>query len=173
MPEQGRRPAGKDAPGGIIASYAFNYAVKFYDFAAAKYPGLMAYAPDHRNAMHQAAIVVASLIQLERRSAASAELREGLASAFPHSARRRCLTAIQSLSSELLKAGVPAEGIPSYAPLAGADDKHLAGSIGSWLARSIMGKAELAQEEKPMAAAMGRSAWTSAVMIVRLLKKTS
>lgn len=160
----------KNTPGGVIASYAFNYTVKFYDFAAVKYPELKAYPSDLRHALHQAAIVVATLIQAERAAAGSAGLHDNVARAFPPSARRRCLTAISSLSAELLPAALPPEGIPSYAPLAGADDKELTGKIGSWLLRSIMGKRELAQEEKPLAAAMGRSAWTSAVMIVRLLQ---
>jgi len=155
--------------GGVIASYAFNYTVKFYDYAAVKYPELKPYPADHRHALHQAAIVVATLIQLERQ-APTAELRDSVARAFPPSARRRCLAAIQDLSALLLKAPLSPEGIPSYAPLTGADDKHLTGLTGSWLARSILGKEELAQEEKPMAAAMGRSAWTSAVMIVRVLQ---
>lgn len=165
----------RDTPGGIITASAFNYAVKFYDFAATKLPELKAYPPDYRCTLHQAAIIVATLIQMERHSAGEGarELHENVSLAFPPPARHRCLTAIQDLSAVLLRtdrAFIPPEHIPSYADLAGADDKMLASSIGEWLAQSVTKKTALEPADAAMAAVMGKSAWTSGIMIARILR---
>lgn len=165
----------RNTPGGIITSRAFDYAVKFYDFAAVKFPELKRYPADYRSTLHQSAIIVAALILMERHTAGEGarELHENVSKAFPPPARHRCLTAIQDLSAMLLdtdRAFLTGDHIPSYADLAARDEKELAGLIGSWLGRSITKKTELSPEEKPMAGAMGRSVWTSAVMIVRVLQ---
>ncbi len=175
MAEQDEHLKLRNTPGGVITSSAFNYSVKFYDFALAKFPELKQYPPDYRSTLHQAAIIVAVLIMMERHTAGEGarDLHENVAKAFPAPARHRCLTAIQDLSAILLEADrayIARDHIPSYADLASRDDKELAGLIGAWLGRSIMKKTELAPEEKPMAGAMGRSVWTSAVMIVRVLQ---
>jgi len=165
----------RNTPGGVITSSAFTYAVKFYDFAAVKFPELKQYPPDYRCTLHQAAIIVATLIQMERHTAGEGarELHDNVSRAFPPPARHRCLTAIQDLTAILIatdRAFIPPEHIPSFADAAGVDDKKLQGAVGEWLARSITKQPELAPADLPLAAAMGRSAWTSAVMIVRVLK---
>lgn len=166
----------RHTPGGVIAAYAYEYAVKFYDFAVGKYPELKQHEPDYRCTWHQSAIIVATLIQMERLTAGAGarELHDNTSRALPAQARHRLLTAIQDLSAILLdadKAGFGPESIPSYAGLAGADDKKLSGEIGTWLARSIVKRKDLSPPEALMAAGMGRSAWTSAVMITRILRK--
>jgi len=175
MADQDQHLKLRNTPGGVITSSAFNYAAKFYDFAAVKFPELKQYPPDYRCTLHQSAIIVAALILMERHTAGAGarELHENVSKSFPSPARQRCLTAIQDLSASLLKADrayIAPEHIPSYADLAGRDDKELAGLIGAWLGRSITKNTELTPADKPMAAAMGRSAWTSAIMIVRVLQ---
>ena len=165
----------RDTPGGVITASAFTYAVKFYDFAATKFPELKNYPPDYRCTLHQAAIIVATLILMERHAAGAGarELHDNVSKAFPPPARHRCLTAIQDLSAILLqtdRAFISPEHIPSYESLKGADDKTLASSIGNWLAQTITKKTALPPAEQLMAGTMGRSAWTSAVMITRVLQ---
>ena len=164
----------KGTPGGIIASAAFNYAVKFFEYAAGKYPELSRCAIEIRHASLQAATVVSTLIQQERRSPEDAEaLYADVARGFPPSARRRCLAAVQNLSVYLLKSDRGALGpeeLPSLASLAGADDKQLANALADWLGGVVMNKWTLGEADKPAAAAMARSAWTSAIMIGRMLQ---
>ena len=116
----------RDTPGGIITTTAFNYAVKFFEYADQKYPEMKQQPIEARHAAFQAAIVVAALILQERRSPGGGkELHDNVSRAFPPSARRRCLMAVQHLSGFLLKSDRDAFGpgeIPSFASLAGADD---------------------------------------------------
>lgn len=175
MADQDQHLKLRNTPGGVITASAFTYAVKFYDFAAVKFPELKQYPPDYRSTWHQSAIIVAVLIMMERhtKGEGARELHENVSRAFPAPARHRCLTAIQDLSAILLRtdrAYIAPEHIPSYADLAGADDKKLQKDIGDWLALSITKKTELEPADLPMAAKMGSSAWTSAVMIVRVLQ---
>ncbi len=171
MPEHDRR----NTPGGILAASAFNYAVTFFDFAKTKYPDLERIPAETRYAGLQAAIVVATLIQQERRDANGAQaLREGVSRGFPPSARRRCLSAVQDLASYMLKLEDGAFGpdeIPSLAKLAGAGDDQLKTTMSLWLGGTVMDKWTLGEADKPAAAAMSRSAWTSAVMIGRALQR--
>ncbi len=172
MGESDRSPRG--TPGGIIASAAFNYAVKFFEYAATKYPELSKCPIDTRHASLQAATVVSTLIQHERRSPEDAKaLYTDVSRGFPPSARHRSLAAVQHLSSYLLKSDRDALGkdeIPSLASLAGTDDKQLANTLALWLGGVIMDRWTLGEADKPAAAAMARSAWTSAIMIGRMLQ---
>jgi len=164
----------KDTPGGIITSSAFEYAVKFAAFADTRYPELKKLPLDARHAAHQAAIVVAVLILMERRGAGGKELHQNVSRAFPPSARHRCLTSVQHLASYLLKTDREALGpdeIPSLTSLAGVDDKQLGAAIGAWLGGVVLDRWTLGEADKPLASAMSRSAWTSAVMIVRMVQK--
>ena len=164
----------RDTPGGIIASSAFNYAVKFFEYAATKYPELSKCPIDTRHASFQAAIVVSVLIQQERRSPTDAkELYASVSRGFPPSARHRSLLAVQHLSAYLLKSDRDALGkdeIPSLASLAGVDDKQLANTFALWLGGTVMDRWTLGEADKPAAAAMARSTWTSAIMIGRMLQ---
>lgn len=173
MAERDRNP--RDTPGGLIAATAFNYAVKFFEYAATRYPELSKFPIETRHAGLQAATVVSVLIQQERRSPEAAkELYASVSRGFPPSARRRCLAAVQNLAAYMLKADRDALGpdeIPSLASLAGADDKQLSGTLAVWLGGAVMDKWTLGEADKPTAAAMARSAWTSAVMIGRALQK--
>lgn len=175
MADQDQHLKLRNTPGGVITASAFTYAVKFYDFAAVKFPELKQHPPDYRSTWHQSAIIVAVLIMMERhtKGEGARELHENISRAFPAPARHRCLTAIQDLSAILLqtdRAYIAPEHIPSYADLAGADDKKLQKELGDWLARSITKKPELEPADLPMAAKMGTSAWTSAIMIARVLQ---
>ena len=165
----------KDTPGGIITARAFKYAVSFYDFADKKFPALRAYPPENaRGTLLQAAIVVATLIALERRTKGDgwAELHNSVALAFAPSVRDRHLAAIQELSCVLLgldRSVLKPIGIPSFAGLADAPDAKLVETIGFWMTRSMSMKRNLEPDDLKLAAAIGRSAWTSAAIIVRLL----
>jgi len=175
MNEPPRRPNLRDTPGGVITLSAFNYAVKFYEFADTKYPELKRFPIEARHAAHQAAIVVSTLILLERRSGGAgwSERHDNVSRAFAPSARHRCLNAVQHLSTYMLKMDretLGPDAIPSLASLAGADDKQLAATIAAWLGGVVMDKWTLGEADKPVAAAMARSAWTSAIMIVRKLQ---
>jgi hypothetical protein len=174
MSEHPRRPNLRDTPGGIITSAAFDYAVKFFQYADPKHPELKKYPLDARHAGFQAAIVVSTLIMQERRSPGSgAALHENVSKAFPPSARHRCLNAVQDLSAYLLKLDRDAIGldaIPSFQDLAKNDDKQLAAAIGAWLGGVIIDKWTLGEADKPVAAAMARSAWTSAIMISKRIQ---
>lgn len=173
MTEQGSRFK-KDTPGGIITARAFKYACSFYDFADEKFPELRAYPSDlPRNTLLQAAIIVSTLILMERRGAGSPELHSGVALALAPSVRDRQLPVIQGLACSLLqrdRAGLKPLEIPSFAPLAGVADAKLVGEIGAWLIRNISGKKEPAPEDLKVGAAAGRSAWTSATIIGRMLR---
>ncbi len=165
----------RDTPGGIITSYAYNYAVKFFDYADQKLPEFKPYPSEARYTLMQAAIIVATLILTEKsaRGVGWEGLHDNVSRAFAPPVRHRCLTAIQDLSSFLLQSNrgeIAPEAIPSYSSLSDADDKKLAGSIGAWLALNITKKRELAAPDLPIAAAVSRSAWTSAIMIVRMLQ---
>jgi hypothetical protein len=172
MAERDRNLRG--TPGGIVASAAFNYAVKFFEYAATKYPELGKSSIELRHASLQAATVVSTLIQHERRSPQDAkELYADVSRGFPPSARHRCLAAVQHLSVYLLKSDREALGpneIPSLASLAVSDDKQLANTLAVWLGGVVMDRWTLGEADKPAAAAMARSAWTSAVMIGRMLQ---
>lgn len=169
-----RTPNPRGTPGGIIASSAFNYAVKFFEYAAAKYPELSRCPIDTRHASLQAATVVSTLIQQERRSKDDAKkLYADVAYGFPTSARHRCLTAVQHLATHLLKSDRDAlakDEIPSLASLTATDDKQLTNMLALWLGGVVMDRWTLGEADKPAAAAMARSAWTSAVMIGRMLQ---
>ncbi|MDD5303295.1 MAG: hypothetical protein PHS14_09320 [Elusimicrobia bacterium] len=175
MSEQGHRLNKKDTPGGIITARAFKYAGSFYDFADEKFPELKGYPPDNARAtLLQAAIIVSTLILMERRSrgAGSNDLHNGVALAFAPSVRDRHLAAIQDLSCSLLqrdRGGLKPVEIPSFSTLADAPDAKLMSSIGLWLTHAIAKKKQLEPADLKIAAAAGRSAWTSAAMIVRML----
>jgi len=164
------------APGRIITSYAFKYAGTFYDFADEKFPELKRYASGGaRNILLEAAITVATLLILERRvdGASPAELRDGVARSYAPSVQHRNLAAIQDLSCVLLKSdknALKASEIPSFESLINVPDDKLSAAAGLWLMRSISKKQELDPGESAAAAAVGRSAWTSAKMIVRMLQ---
>lgn len=174
MPE--RNPRGQKVPGSIVTDYAFKYSRSFYDFASKKLPELDQYPRDAaRGPLLQAAIIVAALILLERKNAGAGrnELHQDVARSFPPSVEHRQLTAIQDLACELLQANrhnMPARAIPSFAAIAGAPDSKLVTEIGEWLTRAISKKQELGEADRRVAAAMGRSAWTSAAMIARMLQ---
>ena len=163
-------------PGVVVTEYAFKYSRSFYDFASKTLPELDQYPRDAaRGPLLQAAIIVATLIQMERRSAGAGrnELHQDVARSFPPSVEHRQLSAIQDLACELLQANrhnVPARAIPSFASLAGAPDAKLVGAIGEWLAHAVSKKQELGDADLRVAAAMGKSAWTSATMIARMLQ---
>ena len=175
MTDQDQHLKLRNTPGGVITASAFTYAVKFYDYAFVKFPELKQYPPDYRSTRHQSAIIVAVLIMLERHTSGEGarELHENVSRAFPAPARHRCLTAIQDLSAILLRtdrAFIAPEHIPSYADLVAADDKKLQAEIGDWLARSTTQKTTLEPADLPMAAKMGSSAWTSALLIARVIQ---
>lgn len=165
----------RSTPGGIITARAFKYAGSFYDFADEKFPELKGYPPDNaRGTSLQAAIIVATLILMERRTRGAGwnELHDGVSKAFAPSVQRRHLAAIQALSCSLLQTdlgALKAYTIPSFASLADTPDQKLADAIGLWLTRTISKKKELEPGDLKLAAAIGRSAWTSAAMIVRML----
>ncbi len=148
------------SPGQVVAAYAFKYACSFYDFAGEKFPALKVYSSENsRGAALQTAIIAATLILTERRSGevARGELHAGVARSFPPSVQARQLAALRDLSTAL------------RAPGPGAPDAALVQALGRWLARAVTKKTELGEPEQALAAAMGRSAWTSAAMIMRLL----
>ncbi len=174
MSERDRKTKPGAAAGAAITKRSLDYACSFEDFAVLKLPELKGYAREKRSVSLQAAITVATLILMERRGGAGwSELHQSVSSAFAPSVAHRHLDAIQDLSRFLLQSNAPLKAyeIPSYAGLAGAADAKLVGSIGEWLARSITKKDPLDPTGLKIAAAMGRSAWTSATMIVRWLSK--
>ena len=148
----------RDTPGGIIALAAFNYSVKFFEYAATRYPELSKCSIEIRHASLQAATVVSTLIQQERRLPQDVkELYTDVARGFPPSARHRCLAAVQNLSVYLLKSDRDAlhpDEIPSLASLTGADDKQLANALAVWLGGVIIDRWTLGEADKPAAAAM-------------------
>lgn len=165
----------RNSPGGIITSYAFNYAVKFFEYADSKYPELKKFPIDNRHAALQAATVVSVLIQQERKTPGGAKvLHADVSRSFPPSARHRCLTAVQDLSAYMLKRdrdSIGLDEIPPLESLTATDDKVLGSVLAAWLGGVIMDRWTLGEADKPTAAAMSRSAWTSAIMIGKLLSK--
>jgi hypothetical protein len=170
------RRAQENSPGATITTYAFRYSRSFYDFASKTLPELDQYPPDPgRGPLLQAAIIVATLIKMERLSAGAGrnELHQAVARSFPPSVEHRQISAIQDLACELLhenRHNVPARSIPSFASLASAPDSKLVSAIGEWLTLAIAKKQQLAESDMKVAAAVGKSAWTSATMIVRMLQ---
>jgi hypothetical protein len=168
----------KKTPGGVVTTRAFDYSCSFYDFAGEKLPELRRYPQEKaRGTALQAAIIVATLILMERRSggAGREELHDGVSRSFAASVSHRNLSAIRDLASALLETdlgGLKADAIPSLASLAGASDEKLVSSIGVWLILAISRKPQLEESDLRIASAIGRSAWTSATMIVRALSKT-
>ena len=165
----------KKTPGGIITTRAFDYSCSFYDFAGEKYPELRRYPQEKiKGTALQAAIIAATLIMMERRSAGEgqADLRAGVVRSFASSVSHRNVTAIQELASALLESNrdsLKPDEIPSLAPLAGSGDDKLINSLGVWMILSISRKPQLEESDLKMATAMGRSAWTSAKMIARMI----
>lgn len=156
-----------NAPGSVVASYAYDYAVKFYDYASGKYPELKQTEADYRVTWHQAAIIVATMVQMERVvPGSSKELIDKTTKALSPQAKQRITGYIHDLTAVLRSSGAT-----GYGDLAAADEKKLAVETGNWIARSILKKKEFSPSEALMAAGIGRSAWTSALMISRILQK--
>jgi hypothetical protein len=170
--------SGASTPGAIITAYAFKYARSFYDFAAQKLPELDQYPPDKaRGTLLQAAIIVSTLILVERRSGGAGRegLHDDVVQSFPPPVQHRHLSTIQDLACHLLQLNrhnMPPRAIPPFSSLASVPDQKLVASIGEWLTLAIAKKPQLEQSDMKVAAAIGRSAWTSAAMIVRMLQKS-
>ena len=166
----------KKTPGAVITTYAFNYSRTFYEFADKKLPELNKYPPDKtRGALLQAAIIVSTLIMVERRTGGAGwkELCDDVSQSFAPPVQRRHLSAILDLSCHLLqvkRSSLIADAIPSFSSLASAPDEKLVNSIGEWLTLAIAKKPQLEPADLKVAAAIGRSAWTSAAMIFRMLQ---
>ena len=161
-------------PGPVITKRALDYACSYFDFAVEKFPELKGYSPEKRSIFLQAAITVSALIMIERRTggAGRSELHQSVSRSFAPSVQHRHLAAIQDLSIYLLpidRGALKAEDIPSFSSAAGTSDEKLVNSIGSWLVHSMTKKPQLDQADLKLAAAIGRSAWTSGTMIVRML----
>ena len=175
MSEQGPRINRKDTPGGIITARAYKYAESFYAFADGKFPELKGYPPENaRCTLLQAAIIVSSLIMLERRNQGAGwfDLHTSVVHAFAPSVRERHLAAINDLYCCLLtmdRNGPKTIAIPSFCDLATIPDAKLVKEIGLWLGHGIAKKKVLEPADLAIAAALGRSAWTSATMIARML----
>lgn len=175
MSEPGQRLNKKDTPGGITTARAFKYAVSFYDFADEKFPALRGYPPENaRGTLLQAGIIVSTLILMERRTKGAGweDLHSSVALAFSPSVRDRHIAAIQELSCQLLELDrgvLKPIGIPSFSAVADSPDAKLVEAIGLWLTRAMSMKRNLEPEDLKLAAAIGRSAWTSAAIIVRML----
>ena len=175
MSEQDHRLKNK-TPGNIITTYAFNYSRTFYEFADKKLPELNKYPPDKtRGALLQAAIIVSTLIMVERRTGGAGwkELCDDVSRSFAPPVQRRHLSAIIDLSCRLLevkRSSLKVDEIPPFSGLAGAPDEKLVNAIGEWLTLAISKKPHLDQPDLTVAAAIGKSAWTSAKMIDRMLQ---
>ena len=161
--------------GEVVTSYAFKYSRSFFDFAGKRLPELAQYPPDQeRGPILQAAITVAALIQAERRNAGAGrnELHQDVVKTLPLSSQSRQVTLIQDLAAELLQANredMPGRSIPSFADVAGQADAHLIGQIGEWLVRGFSKKPELEPADVKVGGVLGRNAWSSGTMILRLL----
>ena len=170
-----RKPV--QTPGAIVTSYAFKYSRSFFDFAAKRLPELAQYPPDQeRGPLLQAAITVAALIQIERRGAGAGrnELHQDVVKPLPLSSQSRQVALIQDLAAELLQTAredMPGRAIPSFAGVAGQADAHLIGQIGEWLVRGFSKKTELNPTDVKVGGSLGRNAWTSGTMILRMLKR--
>lgn len=175
MSEPSPRLNRKDTPGGIITARAYKYAESFYAFADEKFPELKGYPPENaRCTLLQATIIVSSLIMMERRNQGAGwfDLHTSVVHAFAPSVRERHLAAINDLYCCLLEMdrnGAKAIVIPSFCDLAAMPDAKLVNSIGLWLTSAISKKRDLEPADLRIAAAAGRSAWTSATMIARML----
>jgi hypothetical protein len=163
----------KKTPGGTITTRAFDYSCSFYDFAAPKFPELKQYPPEKtKGTALQAAIIVSTLIQMERLSGGAgwSELHAGVARSFASSVQHKNMSAIQDLACALLESNrgaLKADEIPSFAGLAASGDDKLTNMIGVWLTLSLSQKPQLEQSDMRLAAAIGKNAWASAKMIVR------
>src|SRR6185312_13042253 len=110
-----------------------------------------------------------------RRSAGAGrnELHQDVVKTLPLAAQSRQITLIQDLAAELLQTNredMPGRAIPSFADVAGQADAHLIGQIGEWLVRGFSKKPELTPTDVKVGGALGRNAWTSGTMIVRMLQ---
>ena len=176
MSEQDEHGRKKSTPGGTITAYAFKYARSFYEFAETKFPELNKYPPDKaRGTWLQAAIIVSTLIMVERRTGGAGwnELCDDVSRSFAPAVQRRQLSAVIDLSCRLLqvnRGSLKADAIPSFSSLASAADETLMNSIGLWLTLAVAKKQQLEQSDLKIASTLGRSAWTSAAMIVRMLQ---
>ncbi|MFI5361097.1 MAG: hypothetical protein ACHQ49_03925 [Elusimicrobiota bacterium] len=181
MPGRDKPDGRKRTPGAVITRYAFAYARSFYDFAAKKLPELDQYPPDKaRGTFLQAAIIVSTLIMVQRRTGGAGwnDLCDDVSRSFAPAVQRRHLSAVIDLSCSLLqisRATLKEDTIPSFESLAAMSDQKLVEAIGSWLTLAIAKKPQLEHADLKVAAAIGRSAWTSAAMIARMLQpqKTS
>ena len=169
----------RSTPGGEIVVRAFNYSCSFYDIADAKLPELKQYPPEKaRGAALQAAIIVAALVLMERRTAGVGwnTLHIEVARAFAPSVAHRNIAAIQDLACALLalnRESVVGDAIPSLAKLAGWSDDKLKDALGAWLRATLAGRRAPDANDAKVAAFLGRSAWTSGTMIVRALAQSS
>ncbi|MFI5345169.1 MAG: hypothetical protein ACHQ51_02230 [Elusimicrobiota bacterium] len=175
MTAQDQNPSTKGTPGAVITAYAFKYSGTFYAFADQKFPELKGYPPDNgRGTLLQAAIIVSTLIHMERatRGAGRDALHAGVEQAFAPSVQRRHHAAIQDLACALIerrRGELKDDAIPSFETIAGAPDQKLMNAIGLWLVLSASKKPQLDPADEKLAAAIGRSAWTSGKMISRML----
>lgn len=166
-------PRSADPRGRDIAARAFKYSCSFFEFADKKFVEMRQYRTDRaRGSYMEAAIVVAALIQLERRPGGMGReaLHLGVARSYAPTVAHQNLAAIQNLSGYLLHSkleGLAANAIPSYEELAKKSDAELTQAIAAWLIRVVAKKDKPDEAHAKLATAMGRSAWTSAVMIVR------
>jgi hypothetical protein len=169
-------PKNQKIPGAIITAYAFKYSGTFYDFADEKFPELKRYSSGGvRNILLEAAITVSTLLILERRhdGVDPKVLRDGVCRSYAPSVQHRNIAAVQDLACHLLQSNrnaLKASEIPSFDALVGAQDDKLVSAMGLWLMRSISKKQDLDPGETAAATAIGRSAWNSAKMIVRMLQ---
>jgi hypothetical protein len=174
MTQQDRKPQTGASPGAVITKRALDYACSYFDFAVEKFPELKGYSPEKRSIFMQAAITVSALILMERRTggAGRSELHESVSRSYAPSVQHRHLAAIQDLTMSLFQidpGSLRAQDIPSFAGAAGASDGKLINSIGAWLVSSMTKKPQLSPADQKLAAAMGKNAWTSGTMIVRML----
>lgn len=168
----------RGTPGGDLATRAFNYSCSFYDIADEKLPEFKRWPEEKaRGTALQAAIIVAALIQMERRTAGVGwnTLHIEVARAFAPSVAHRNVAAIQDLVCFLLsldRASVVGDSIPSLAKLAALGDEKLKDMLAAWLTAVLARRPASTPEDQKVAAFLGRSAWTSGTMIVRALAQT-
>jgi|GEM_PF-2204210 len=168
----------RSTPGGEITQRAFNYSCTFYDIVDEKLPELKRWPPEKaRGLALQAAIIVAALIQMERRTSGVGwnTLHIEVARAFAPSVAHRNVAAIQDLACVLLsldRASVVGDSIPSLAKLAAYGDEKLKEALGAWMTAVLAGRRATTPEDQKVSAFLGRSAWTSGTMIVRALAQT-
>ena len=167
--------ADRNTPGGIITSFAFKYAIQFFQYAEPKFPELKKQPIEARLAAYQAAILVWVLILEERRTPGiSKALHANVSRSFPPSARHRCLSAVQDLVAFMLKLDrgtIGPDEIPAVVKVAGNADAYITDMLTVWLGGTVMDKWTLGAADKPAAATMAKSSRTSAIMISRALQK--